>query len=157
MSEFLELQVAARNEVNATGNELGEKLRDFFADRMGQKVVKVTPYRTFTAKIKGELEPLVDHAKLDSQGMSIVFDTSYEYSVYATLTKRFSHNERSHFQRYMIYVCSLQDLRVVEFKKCEAQRTDFTVEEIIGKRKRIAELDREISELKGSICDFERY
>jgi hypothetical protein len=154
MREFLELQVAARNEVNEAGNELGEKLRDFFAARMGQKVIKVTPYRRFTAKVKSELGPI---ARLDSKEMSIVFDTSCEYSVYATLTNRFSHGGRSHFQRYMIYVCSLRDLCVVEFKRCEAQRTDFTVEEIIEKRKRIAELDREISELKGSIRDFERY
>lgn len=157
MIEFLELQVAARNEVNAKANKLGESLRDFFLARMGQKVIKTTPYRSFAAKIKVQLDTIVDFAELESRQMSIVFDTGSEYSVYATLKKRFDYDERSHFQRCMIYVCSLQDLCVAEFKKCEPRRTDYTVQEVIEKRKRIAQLDREISELKGSVRDFDRF
>ena len=156
MTEFLlDSQVAARNEVNAKGNEIGEELREFFLQRINQKVIKVTPYRTWTAKVKNELEPLIDYVGLAAQQMSITFETSFQYNVYATLKKRFDLNGRTYYQRRSIYACSLRDLCVAEFKKCEPERTDYTVEEISAARKRIAELDREISSLKGLVNPFD--
>lgn len=158
MNQALEVKVAARNEVNKAANELRTQLHAFFRERVGKKVIKTTPYRSLTAKVVQDIEPVLN--SFEQRGFRIIFDCGYSYSIYCTIRKDMMIGNKSMCFSQDIYACSLNlDSASIkdEWKNCIDYREDFTVEEVLEKRKRIAELDREISELKGSIRDFDRY
>jgi hypothetical protein len=151
MNELLALQVKNRNQLNAVANELQNKFGDLFATLIGKKAIKVTPYRTFTAKIKDQVAQIVDLP----DGFSIVYDCGGLTRVFASLTKRFDFVGRTYYLRTSIFVCPLDRENVAPFEILPTvRRTDFTVEEIASARERIAELDRELSQLKGLVNDF---
>lgn len=156
MTQALEVQVAARNEINKAANEFRTVIQEFFRERIGKKIIKVTPYRSLTAKVKDDLDPIL--RLFGQRDFQITFDRSYSYNIYCTIRKNVEIGNRSVCFSQTVHACSLEQDKVKDdWRECLQYREDFTVEEILEKRKRIAELDREISELKGSIRDFDRY
>lgn len=152
----LELQVATRNKVNAKANYVCSYLLDLFAKYEGKKIVKFTPYKSFTAQIKKEIEQLQQQVYeqkfrlsfyIGHGSISAELDTTYPVSEYSVnYVKQDFYLAR--------YVCETGVVnKLYDF---HSFRSDYTEQEIVDKRKRLAFLDREMSELQGELNRFNR-
>jgi len=154
-ADLLEAQVATRNSVNQTANKLQLRLTDLLRPYIGQKIIKTTPYRSATKKISTILDPI--QAELHLRGFRLVFDWSFQYTVYATLDKTYRVSESAvDYVKRDIYICLIRDGILEGFREFEPARTDYTAEEVTETRKKIAALEKQVSDLKSSITEFSR-
>lgn len=152
---LLEAQVATRNLVNQTANELQLKLQDLLRPYIGQKIIKTTPYTSPTKKISAILDPI--QSELHEKGFRLHFEWCYNYTVYAILDKTYKVSDCAvDYVKRDIYICSVKDNILESFQECRPARTDYTAEEITETRKKIAALEKQVSDLKSSIREFSR-
>ena len=152
---LLAKEVATRNLVNKTANEIQAEIQQLLLPLVGTKIVNVTPYRSATKKLKELLLPLQD--KLQEDKFRFVIDWSYERTVYATLDKTYQSGEYScSYVKREFYVCSIVNgvLLSGEWRESKAGRTDYTVEEITKTRVKIKHLEAQVSALKSQIQEF---
>jgi len=150
-------EVATRNLVNKTANEIQAEIQQLLLPLVGTKIVKVTPYRSAAKKLNELLLPL--ERKLQENKFRLVIDWSYERIVYATLDKTYQSGEYScSYVKREFYVCSIVDgvLLSGEWRESEPGRTDYTVEEITKTREEIGCLEAKVSALKSQIREFTR-
>lgn len=152
----LALKVATRNKVNSKANYVYSYLKDLFSNYENKKIVKFSPYKTFTAQIKKEIE--IFQAHLSEQNFRLVFDFGHGY-ISAILdttypVSEFAVNYVKQEFSIVSYICETGVM--TKFYDVYAFRTDFTEQEIVNKRAQIAELDLQISALKGEINRFEK-
>ena len=67
----LDLQVATRNKVNAKANYVSTYLQSLLSNYFEKKVVKFTPYKTWTTSVKKEIDDL--QQQLQNNKFRIVF------------------------------------------------------------------------------------
>lgn len=146
-------QVATRNAVNVMANELRLHFREVLSRHVGKKVLKVTPYRTWTAKVKEELLHIEEW--MEEQNFRMRYELSCS-SIWVEIDKTYPVGEHTvNYVKQIITIGKVEDCVLVSCDiKCEPYRTNYTVEEVKETRKKIAELDREISALKSSIHEF---
>jgi hypothetical protein len=152
----LALQVATRNKVNSKANYVCAYLINLLAQHEGEKVVKFTPYKSFTAQIKKEVEQL--QQQLAEQKFRLTFYFGHG-SISAELDTTYpigqcSVNYVKQDFYLASYVCETGALKVYDV--IHSFRSDYTEQEIINKRERLAFLDREMSELQGELNRFNR-
>lgn len=154
---LLAKEVATRNLVNKTANEIQAEIKLLLLPLVGTKIVKVTPYRSATKKLKELLAPIEE--RLHKNKFRLVIDWSYERAVYATLDKTYQSGEYScSYVKRDFYVCSIVngDLLSGEWREPEPGRIDYTVEEITKTREEIKYLEAQVSALKSQIREFTR-
>lgn len=150
----LALQVATRNKVNSKANYVRKYLQDFLQDYIGKKIIKVTPYKTFTAKIKDQLADFDDRLIEQKYRLVVSF---FDHNVYAQIDTTYAVSEYGvNYVKQEFYVCSVENCILTEIRECETFRADYTEQEITDKRAQIAELDRQISALTGEMNRFEK-
>lgn len=152
----LALQVATRNKVNSKANYVCTYLLNLLARYEGKKIIKFTPYKTFTAQIKKEIDQLQQQLAEQKFRLSFYFGHG---SISAELDTTYPVSECSvNYVKqdfYLAnYVCETGVLSKIY--DIHSFRADYTEEEIINKRERLAFLDREMSELQGELNRFNR-
>jgi trans-aconitate methyltransferase len=152
----LALQVATRNKVNSKANYVCTYLLDLFARYEGKRIVKFTPYKTFTAQIKKEIYQL--QQRLAEQKFRLIFDFGCGF-ISAELDTTYPVSEYSvNYVKQVLCLASYAcETGVVnKLHDIHSFRSDYTEQEIINKRERLAFLDREMSELQGELRRFNR-
>jgi hypothetical protein len=151
----LQLQVATRNKVNSKANYIRKYMQDFLAQYEGKKIIRVTPYKTWTKKIEHELQEF--EKALVSQKFRIWFYFG-EYDIRANLDATYSVSDHGvNYVKQEFYICSLdKDLLKGFNKNVEDFRTDYTEEEVVSTREKIKLLDGQVRALESQIREFER-
>ena len=163
MESIIDRQVAARNALNAKVNELRPALQEALKPFVGKKVLKGVP-STWTKKVKEVLDKVEEECLGDyrTSGWHFYYSFSTGYNVYGNLKTTYRVNDRvCEYVNEMFYVCSLDghgrsDVLSDEWKVVPMLKCDYSASEIVNAKRRIAELDREISELKGFVSRFGR-
>lgn len=154
---LLELKINTRNIVNAKANYVRKYMQDMLRDQfMNKKIVKFTPYKSFTAQVSKQLDEL--QQRLSEQKFRLVFNFSM-YRICATIDMTYRDSDVSvAYVKQEFYVATIDDKTGVltEIADCDDFRSDYTVQEIINKRTKIAELDRQLSALKSEMNRFEK-
>lgn len=162
MESIIDRQVAARNALNAKVNELRPALQEALKPFVGKKVLKGNP-TSWTKKVKEELDK-VERKRLGdfpTNGWHFYY-TFGGAGVWGHLKTYYQVNDYvCEYVNEMFYVCSLEDdnrsdLLSAEWRNFQDLRCDYSASEIANAKRRIAELDREISELKGFVSRFGR-
>lgn len=149
-------RVNTRNQVNIMSNELRLHFKEVLAPFIGKKVVKVTPYATWTVAVKKELQKIEEWMKEQEFRLSYTFT---DYSIHVDLDKSFKVSDCGvDYVKQSFKICELTGTVVLESLDInhEKFRTDYTVDEIMQKRDKIRRLESELSALKFSICEIER-
>lgn len=150
----LSQQVEARNRLNGKANELAPLLQEVLAPYIGSKVIKVTPYRSWTKKVADELRKLTE--KLYEYGYRLTYNI-YDYNVYVDLdTKYRDVGEAVAYLKVEFRLCSLDGDHLSAVEPITERRTDYTVQELTEKRTKLFELEQEVSELKSELREFSR-
>jgi len=153
---LLAKEVATRNLVNKTANEIQAEIQSLLLPLVGKKIIKTTPYRTATKKLKELLAPIEE--RLHKDKFRLVFEWGYGHTVYAVLDTTYQSGEyHVSYVKRDIYICSLDnDTLKGEWRETEPGRTDYTVEEITNTREEIRRLEAKVSALKSQIREFTR-
>lgn len=162
METIIDRQVAARNALNAKVNELRPALQEALKPFVGKKVLKGVP-STWTKKVKEVLDKVEEECLGDyrTSGWHFYYTFSTPY-VWGHLKTSYPVSDCvCKYVNEMFYVCSLggigrSDVLSDEWKVVTMLKCDYSASEIVNAKRRIAELDREISELKGFVSRFGR-
>ena len=162
MESIIDRQVAARNALNAKVNELRPALQEALKPFVGKKVLKGVP-STWTKKVKEVLDKVEEECLGDyrTSGWHFYYVFSIPY-VWGHLKTSYPVSDCvCEYVNEMFYVCSLDgyghsDVLSDEWKVVPMLKCDYSASEIANAKRRIAELDREISELKGFVSRFGR-
>jgi hypothetical protein len=150
----LDLQVTTRNKVNSKANYVSTYLQSLLSNYFEEKVVKFTPYKTWTAQIKKEIEEL--QQQLQSNKFRIVFHFGHG-NVYAEIDTTFPVSGNGvRYVKQNFYVARFsEDTGVLtEVSSVDSFRTDYTVQEITDKAQKLSELDKITYELKSELSRF---
>lgn len=150
----LDLQVATRNKVNAKANYVSTYLQSLLSNYFEKKVVKFTPYKTWTAHIKKEIDDL--QQQLQNSKFRIVFRFGHG-NVSAEIDTTFSVDGGGvRYVKQSFYVARFsEDAGVLtEVSSVDSFRTDYTVQEITDKAQKLSELDKIARELKSELSRF---
>jgi hypothetical protein len=150
----LDLQVATRNKVNAKANYVSTYLQSLLSNYFEKKVVKFTPYKTWTAQIKKEIEEL--QQRLQDNKFRIVFHFGYG-NVSAEIDTTFSDDGgRVRYVKQHFYVARFNSDTgaLTEVYHVDSFRTDYTAQEITDKSQKLSELDKIARELKFELSRF---
>lgn len=148
--------VSTRNAVNVMANELRLHFADVLDQFIDKKVVKVTPYAYWTAKVKKELEQIEKWMEDQKFRLSYTFS---DYYVWVDLDKTYQVSEHSvNYVKQQFMICKLRDVVVLKSCRfdCNKFRTDYTPEEVTQTRKKIRDLEKQVSELESIISEFKR-
>lgn len=163
METIIDRQVQARNALNAKVNELRPALQEALKPFVGKKVLKGVP-STWTKKVREVLDKVEEECLGDyrTSGWHFYYSFSVGYNIYGHLKTTYMVNDHvCEYVNEMFYVCSLQDgsqgdYLSDEWKVVPRLKCDYSASEVVNAKRRIAELDREISELKGFVSRFGR-
>lgn len=146
-------RVSTRNAVNVMANELRIHFREVLTPYIGKKVIKFSPYKTWTVKVKNDLQQ-IEQWMQDQR-----FRLSFEFSlsrVWVDLDKTFQVTEHScEYVKQQFTICEFDsDILTSCDIKHDKFRTDYTVKELIETRSKIRELESQVSLLKSTIYEF---
>lgn len=143
-----EAKVIARNKCNAKANYVSQYMHDFLSQYIGKKVVKNSPYRTWTAKIKNELNDFISAHNVP--GSSLWF--SFSNTAVTAEVKLF--NQESGYSSKSFFICVVENDVLV--KTCEPASfcTDYSFEEVSEIYQQIKTLESQVSDLKHSIYEL---
>jgi hypothetical protein len=150
----LDLQVATRNKVNAKANYVSTYLQSLLSNYFEKKVVKFTPYKTWTAQIKKEIEKL--QQQLQDSKFRIVFNFGYG-NIFAEIDTTFPVDGGGvRYVKQHFYVARFNENTgaLTEISCVDSFRTDYTAQEIEEKGQKLSELSKIVSELKSELSRF---
>jgi hypothetical protein len=159
--ELLARRVATRNLVNAKANELQTEFRNLLAPFINKKVIKVTPYSTWTKQVAQVLDTVTsrpDFAGPHTGRFRLVY-IFCAYSVYAEIDTTYRIDEHSvNYVKQEFCVCRLDGncdgVTLTSLPDLANFRTDYTAEEIIEKRAKLAELQAELRTVESELREF---
>jgi hypothetical protein len=159
--ELLARRVATRNLVNAKANELQAEFRNLLAPFINKKVIKVTPYSTWTKQVAQVLDTVTsrpDFAGPHTGRFRLVYNFC-AYSVYAEIDTTYRIDEHSvNYVKQEFCVCRLDGncdgVTLTSLPDLANFRTDYTAEEIIEKRAKLAELQAELRAVESELREF---
>lgn len=149
----LERHVSTRNAVNTMANELRLHFREVLTPYLNKKVLKFSPYKTWTVKVKNDLQ------QIEQWMQDQKFRICYEFSlsrIWVDLDKTYQNSEHSvDYVKQQFTICIIDsDILTSLDINHDKFRTDYTVEEIVETRQKIRELESQVSNLKSSIYEF---
>lgn len=137
-------------------NELRLHFKNVLTPLVGQKIVKVTPYKSWTVKAKKELQSI--EKWMEEQKFRLSY-TITDYRIWVDLDKTYNVSESSvNYVKQEFTICELSNQVILEScdLDCEKFRVDYTVEEVTETRKKIRDVENQLHELKSSIREFSR-
>ncbi len=153
--EILHNQVNCRNMVNSQSEKVRAELNEIFAEFIGKKIVKFTPYKSLSAAVTKKIQHVYDG--LESCGYHFYFEVGYS-SVYASVKARYKVSETScGYCKQEFFVAGFDKdtgVMIEENRKFCKIRDDYTVQEILDARENIARLESELSVAKYAISEF---
>lgn len=160
----LSQQVEARNRLNAKANELAPLLQKVLKPYIGSKVIKMTPYSSWTKKVAEALDKVTSDLPsfYSESGMTILHGyrltyNIYDYAVYVDLDTTYRNvGESVGYLRLKVKfrLCSLNGDHLSAVEPITERRTDHTVQELKEKRTKLLELEQQVSELKSELREF---
>ena len=150
---LLDSQVATRNKVNAKANYVSTYLQSLLSNYFEKKVVKFTPYKTWTKAVNEEIDKLQLH--LQSQKYRLVFHFGHG-NVSAEIDTYFTLNDVARYMKQSFFVARYNNDNGLLTEVCSTDlfRTDYTVQEIKDKSEKLSELDKITRELKSELSRF---
>ena len=145
--------IETRNTVNAACIEVQAKMQEILRPYIGGKAIKHTPYKSWIAKIKPQVQALQDD--FQARKIRVVFD--FFSSVSACVDTYYPEPGSDSAVRYVkgyVWLCSLDGDCVQALTKPATMRTDYTHEGICSTIDKISSLETEISALKQTLGDF---
>lgn len=149
----LELKIQTRNLVNAETNKLRALIADALADKIGEKVIKFTPHKSWTVKIKKIIDEIVSES--EANGFRVWFQFSLNF-VWLCVDKTYKTSEVSvDYVKQDAVLCLVNsDILVADDRKTCEFRTDYTRDEFISAQLEIKELEEKLSALKSQIREL---
>ena len=150
----LDLHVATRNKVNAKANYVSTYLQSLFSNYFEKKVVKFTPYKTWTANIKKEIDEL--QKQLQEQKFRLVFSFGIG-NIFAELDATFpveGGGVRYVKQHFYVARFNQNTGALTEVSSIDLFRVDYTEQEITSKGEKLTELEKVVRELKSELSRF---
>lgn len=150
----LDLQVATRNKVNAKANYVSSYLQSLLSNYLEKKIIKFTPYKTWTANIKKEIDEL--QKQLQQQKFRLVFSFGVG-NIFAELDTTFpvdGGGVRYVKQHFYVARFSENTGALTEVSWVDSFRKDYTVQEITDKGEKLTELEKVVRELKSELSRF---
>jgi len=150
----LDLQVATRNKVNSKANYVSTYLQTLLSNYFEKKVVRFTPYKTWTAQIKKEIDKL--QQQLQDSKFRIVFCFSHGI-ISAGIDTTFPVDGGGvRYVRQDLFVARFNSDTgaLTEVSSVDSFRTDYTVQEITDKAQKLSELDKIAFQLKSELASF---
>lgn len=154
-TDRLQRKVDTRNKVNTKANELQAEFTKLLQPFVGKKVIKVTPYTTWTKQVAKALDAV-------TFGPDFAFRLVYNfcsYSVYAEIDTTYRIDEHSvNYVKQEFCVCRLDGncdgVTLTSLPDLANFRTDYTAEEVIEKRAKLAELQAELRAVESDLREF---
>jgi hypothetical protein len=154
---LLQRKVETRNKVNAKANELRIELAKILQPFVGKKVIKVTPYKQWTAAVSKVLYELTSAPEFDGPhegSFRLVWDF-YQYSIYATLDTTYPVSDSSvDYVKREFAVCPLDGDLLKGFPVVDPARTDYTVDGVTEDLTKLEELRAEVSTMESKLREF---
>jgi len=150
---LLDLQVATRNKVNSKANYVSTYLRELLSNYFEKKIVKFTPYKTWTKAVNEEIHKL--QLRLQSQKYRLVFHFGHG-NVSAEIDTYFICDNTARYIKQSFVVCRYNNDNglLTEASSIAFFRTDYTVQEIKDKSEKLSELDKITRDLKFELSRF---
>jgi hypothetical protein len=126
----LDLQVSTRNKVNSKANYVSTYLRSLLSDYFKKKVVKFTPYKTWTAQIKKEIDKLQEQLQDNKFRIVFIFGNG---NIYAEIDTTFPVDQgRVRYVKQHFYVARFSEDTgaLTEVSSVDSFRTDYTAQEV---------------------------
>ena len=149
----IENKIACVNLVNAEANKLRALITDALADSVGKKVIRFTPYKSWTTKIQKTINEIV--ADSEANGFRVWFQFSVNW-VWLCIDKTYKTGEVSvDYVKQDIFLCNLNgDILVADDRKTCDYRTDYTLAEYDSAQAEIKSLEERLSALKSQIREL---
>lgn len=150
----LEKRVITRNRINYVLNQLQDVLQETLKPYAGKKVIKSTPYRGWTKQVRQQIDGIIEGYQKQFQ-VQITWNIC-SYSVFLEVRTCFMIGDRSYYENSSRYICSIEnDVYLTQgFAPCKKSRTDYTTAEVEAAIEKIAQLEREVSDLKSKYREF---
>lgn len=151
----IENKIHTRNLVNAEANKLYSLISEALADKVGEKVIKFTPYKTWTVKIKKIIDDITSES--ESNGFRVWFQFSTGWA-WLCIDKTYKISDSAcDYVKQEVFLCKFNsDILVADDRKTCKFRTDYTVAEYNSAQAEIKELEDKLSALKSQIRELTR-
>lgn len=151
----IESKIHTRNLVNAEANKLRALITDALADKVGEKVIKFTPHKTWTVKIRKIIDDIISES--EANGFRVWFQFSVNW-VWLCIDKTYKINDSVRgYVKQEAFLCNLNgDILVADDRKTCDYRTDYTLDEYNSAQAEIKELEDKLSALKSQIRELTR-
>ena len=149
----IELKIQTRNLVNAETNKLYVLITKALADKVGEKVIKFKPYKSWTVKIKKIIDDIISES--ETKGFRISFQFSLT-SVWLCIDKTYKMGEVSvGYVKQGVFLCSLDgDILAADDRGTCELRTDYTLNEFVSAQAEIMALEKKLSTLKSQVREL---
>jgi hypothetical protein len=151
--QHIERKIQTRNLVNAEANKLYSLINEALADKVGEKVIKFTPHKTWTVKIRKIIDDIISES--ESNGFRIWFQFGLDW-VWLCIDKTYKTSEASvGYVKQDVFLCNLDgDIFVADDRKTCELRTDYTLDEFVSVQAEIRELEEKLSALKNQVREL---
>jgi hypothetical protein len=150
----LDLQVATRNKVNAKANYVSAYLQSLLPYYIEKKIVKFTPYKTWAAQIGKEIDNLQQQLQYGEFRITFRFTHGVISAEIDTTFPVDGGGVRYVVQDFFVARFNSDTGALTEIYCVDSFRTDYTVQEIADKSKKLSELDKIVRELKSELSRF---
>lgn len=153
--QHIERKIQTRNLVNAEANKLYSLINEALADKVGEKVIKFTPYKTWTVKIRKIIDDIISES--ESNGFRIWFQFGLDWA-WLCIDKTYRINDSvCDYVKQEVFLCKFNsDILVADDRKTCEFRTDYTLNEYDSAQAEIKELESKLSALKSQIRELTR-
>lgn len=149
----IENKIHTRNLVNAEANKLRALITDALADSVGKKVVRFTPCKSWTTKIRKTIDEIVSGS--EANGFRVWFQFSVNW-VWLCIDKTYKiDNSVRGYVKQEVFLCNLNgDILVADDRKTCDYRTNYTLDEYNSAQAEIKSLEDRLSALKSQIREL---
>ena len=160
-------EVKYRNIINEKANQVEKELICFFRPLIGKKIRTISGYGDWSKLVKGKLNFYLEDLRQEGfrvicrySAGSLYFEIDTSYKTDSMSFSGWDHTSTNYIKADF-YIGSWDEktgnlYKVKEEENTSHRRTDWSVEELAATRKKIREMDNELSDLKRSIWEFRR-
>jgi hypothetical protein len=155
--EILSRQIDCRNKTNSIAREISEKLKNFFDDYVGKKVVKVSDGNSFTAKLKKEVDQIICQYEDRNRAKVGIFFTFLYRSVYCNVKCSYQVSEYACdyvTREFFVFSFDPGNGMMTEEKREIGQFQTYSVDEVVATWEKIKEAERVVSALKSEVYEI---
>jgi len=160
-------EVKYRNIINEKANQVEKELISFFRPLIGKKIRTISGYGDWSKLVKSKLNLYLEDLREEGfrvicrySAGSLYFEIDTTYKTDSMSFSGWDHTS-TNYVKADFYIGSWDEktgnlYKVKEEENTNQRRTNWTVEELAATRKKIIELNNQLSDLKSSIWEFRR-